>query len=611
VFRAYDPDQDRLVAVKWFRLGLPPERTHRLVAELEQLIASDLTQPVLSTPLAAGIVDAAAYLAQDFVAGESVDLLIRQHGAMPPGEAVRITASLAGALDAAAEVRIVHGALHPRDVLVSADDVRLTGLGIAGALERAGSVAPFRRPYTAPERAAGAAAGDPRADVFSLAVLVHEWLWARRVAGIGSQAADAMTEVAGADLPMLRTVFSRALAEDPVNRFGTARQFADELAHALTYRARPAPVAPAPAEPRLPLEDAEDNKPREVETLPSDLGSIDLTLRGVGAPDELEATPPPPREHPVFVAPPVAVPSPERLAIDTPGRAAIDKTFPADSLSTAFEATRSAVWPLGLALVLGVALGFAAGYEVATWPRDLESAPAAAERSPAVVEAGGGSPTSEPPAPEAPGPMVEPAASARSSAETSASTAAVATIAPSVAITTPRAGSAPRAVARALAANPAAAGRILVRSTPAGARVLLDGQDRGSTPLTMREIAPGAHTLRLVLDGYIASEQRVIITAEQPAHSVILALTPGRQPSSMPPAGGNVQTHAAIVVESRPAGANVFLDGKLVGRTPLQMGEVAPGEHDIGLELDGYRRWSSSVRVAAGERGRVAASLDR
>ena len=51
VFRAYDPDQDRLVAVKWFRLDLPPERTHRLVAELEHVIASNLTHPAIVAPV--------------------------------------------------------------------------------------------------------------------------------------------------------------------------------------------------------------------------------------------------------------------------------------------------------------------------------------------------------------------------------------------------------------------------------------------------------------------------------------------------------------------------------------------------------------------------------
>jgi hypothetical protein len=41
------------------------------------------------------------------------------------------------------------------------------------------------------------------------------------------------------------------------------------------------------------------------------------------------------------------------------------------------------------------------------------------------------------------------------------------------------------------------------------------------------------------------------------------------------------------------------------------VGEVAAGDHAVRIELDGYQRWSSSVRVAAGERGRVAASLER
>src|SRR5262245_38706614 len=55
VFRAYQPEQDRLVAVKWFRLDLPPERAHQLVAELEQLIALDLTHAGIAAPIAAGL----------------------------------------------------------------------------------------------------------------------------------------------------------------------------------------------------------------------------------------------------------------------------------------------------------------------------------------------------------------------------------------------------------------------------------------------------------------------------------------------------------------------------------------------------------------------------
>jgi hypothetical protein len=64
-------------------------------------------------------------------------------------------------------------------------------------------------------------------------------------------------------------------------------------------------------------------------------------------------------------------------------------------------------------------------------------------------------------------------------------------------------------------------------------------------------------------------------------------------------------------VESRPGGARVFLDGRLIGTTPLSVPSVAAGEHAVRLERDGYRRWSSSVRIVAAEQNRVTASLER
>jgi serine/threonine protein kinase len=185
VFRAYDATRERLVAVKLFALDLPPERTHQLVAELEHLVGAELTHPALAAPLATGISGVSAFLAQDYVAADSLDLAVREYGPAPVGSALRVATQLAGALDFAAAVQIMHGALHPRDVLLSSDDTRLTGLGITRALHRIGVVAPVRRPYTAPERIAGGE-WDRRADVFSLAALMHELMWGRRVSGLGA-----------------------------------------------------------------------------------------------------------------------------------------------------------------------------------------------------------------------------------------------------------------------------------------------------------------------------------------------------------------------------------------------------------------------------------------
>src|SRR5215216_6424984 len=98
VFRAYDATRERLVAVKLFALDLPPERGHQLVAEFERLIAADLTHPVLATPLAAGIHGVSAYLVQEYVAADSLDLAVREYGPAPASDGLRVAAQLAGAL---------------------------------------------------------------------------------------------------------------------------------------------------------------------------------------------------------------------------------------------------------------------------------------------------------------------------------------------------------------------------------------------------------------------------------------------------------------------------------------------------------------------------------
>ena len=65
------------------------------------------------------------------------------------------------------------------------------------------------------------------------------------------------------------------------------------------------------------------------------------------------------------------------------------------------------------------------------------------------------------------------------------------------------------------------------------------------------------------------------------------------------------------MIESRPPGAKVFVDDKFVGTTPLNLSTVSAGDHTVWLERDGYRRWTSPVHVAAAERNRVTASLEK
>jgi hypothetical protein len=119
----------------------------------------------------------------------------------------------------------------------------------------------------------------------------------------------------------------------------------------------------------------------------------------------------------------------------------------------------------------------------------------------------------------------------------------------------------------------------------------------------------------------------VVISASRPAQSVNISLArapvppPARTAQAAPAASASAASApasaaasrlpGALEVESRPAGAKVYLDGTLIGNTPLSLPAVPPGEHAVRLEYDGYRLWASSIRIVPSERNRVRASLER
>ncbi len=623
MFRAYDPDRDRLVAVKLFRLDLPPERVHQVVAELEALVEAGLTHPVLVAPRAAGISGVSTYLVQDFVAADSLDSVLREYGPAPVPDAIRVTRQLAEALDSAAAAGIAHGALHPRDILLSPDDTRLTGVGVARALERAGVPTPLRRPYTAPERAAGGgAAWDRRADVFSLAVIAHDLVWGRRLAGVGEKAAETLTEIDGVDLAALRRVFSRALAEDPRHRFQTALAFVDALAEAFSQTSGRAPTMPPEgpavnvavraAGPAAVLTPALSPVPAPAPDVPA--GAVaPLSLREARLPldePDMEVTLEPVRLTRDEAAPPGGELDlrPSEFVSEGVGDGPDEERGASTGLRT-----------LALTLVLGGAIGFAAGYGVGYRARPAAPSAASVESSRSSTE------TATSP-PEAARPKVD-----------SAPSTPVATPSPAPIVS----GKAPASTARAGAAPGRAAtsatgrtgvlvapGRISVRSKPSGAQVFIDGRDVGRTPVTSGNLARGSHEVRVVRDGYSPVARRVTVTAAKPAPSVTVTLARPRSTTSptatatpaatsAPAAAASAAAQAAargigsLDVDSRPSGARVFVDGRSVGTTPVSVDGLEAGEHAVRLEQDGYRNWTSSVRIVAGARNRVAASLER
>ena len=65
-----------------------------------------------------------------------------------------------------------------------------------------------------------------------------------------------------------------------------------------------------------------------------------------------------------------------------------------------------------------------------------------------------------------------------------------------------------------------------------------------------------------------------------------------------------------VQFDSRPPGATIYVDEIRIGVTPITMNNVAPGTHQVRMELLGHQTWRTTVTVDAGAQHRVGASLE-
>jgi cytoskeletal protein RodZ len=100
---------------------------------------------------------------------------------------------------------------------------------------------------------------------------------------------------------------------------------------------------------------------------------------------------------------------------------------------------------------------------------------------------------------------------------------------PPAAVAVPAAVTVPAAVAvpHADASSAATISPVLiVTSQPPGARVVVDGIGRGTTPARIEYLSPGEKTVRVLHDGYGSEERSVSLTPKQPTVTLHVELRP-------------------------------------------------------------------------------------
>ena len=497
----------------------------------------------------------------DVVDGDSLEAALRDYGPAAIEDLLPRLRAIADVLDQAHAAGRVHGSLHPQNIFIDADRTRVAGLGA----DADDAPAPVRPPYTAPEVVAGGDRG-PASDQFALAAIAFEWMFGRRISGPAQRPVDVRT-LPGVNRDAMSAAFTRALASEPADRFASCSAFC---------RALDASVIPA-----LPLGTSEDDEfdtaflpespPLESDAIaPVDVPPVQLPpvdLEPAGEPDLAI------HEAQFAEFEPRMSPSVEPLTSWQPSATFTPPPTQADRFSGGM---------LIAAALVGMVVGFAAGYMAR--PRALQSAPIAQGMAGRASEAGGAG------------------QAGRAETDAALAPASPAQQAPPVP---------PASPAQATAAN---TGRLLIRSTPGGADVEVDGVARGVTPLALRDLALGSRTITVARRGYIGEQRRVLLTRTRPSRSLEIRLSPAAAVAPRPGTPATLGQRPAVstgslLIESRPSGAAVVVDGQARGVTPVSIDALAPGDYRVSLSLAGYRSFATTVRVVAGERTRAAASL--
>ena len=129
-------------------------------------------------------------------------------------------------------------------------------------------------------------------------------------------------------------------------------------------------------------------------------------------------------------------------------------------------------------------------------------------------------------------------------------------------------------------------------TTPAGAAVLLDGKLLCQSTPCSKLLVPGKHKLEFQLESYVPVQEVVTVSDEMSGVSRSLEADFGW-----------------LTVRTEPSGLDLVLDGKPLGRTPIERRKVATGPHRLKVSSPGYYDKGRDVVVERSEHEEVDLEL--
>ncbi len=250
VYRAWDPELQRNVAIKVLRADAVDGETPQVRAEArlrflqEARAAAALSHPGITTVLRVGEDEGTPYIAMEWLAGRTLDAILREQAPLPVEQVAQLGVDLCEALDAAHAAGVIHRDIKPSNLIILPDGrVKVTDFGLArlagsNLIKTSAGMVLATPLYASPEQLRGREV-DGRSDLFSSAIVLYVALTGHRPFD-GSTFGELAASVVASDPvpprhwnpmvpPGLESVILKALSKDPALRFQRAGLLADAL----------------------------------------------------------------------------------------------------------------------------------------------------------------------------------------------------------------------------------------------------------------------------------------------------------------------------------------------------------------------------------------------
>ena len=124
---------------------------------------------------------------------------------------------------------------------------------------------------------------------------------------------------------------------------------------------------------------------------------------------------------------------------------------------------------------------------------------------------------------------------------------------------------------------------ITVSSVPLDANVLIGGKSFGKTPLHI-QLLPGSYLLEISADLFKTWKHRLNVKPNEPQEIRDVQLQPA---------------DGKLTINTKPAGANIIIDGTFIGQTPLTLDLSADKHHVVQISKAGYEKTNRNIQIAS------------